>query len=61
MGFQDEFMDLPHEDQRDPIGLQKTIKGQKYGVACYPGELRAKFDARIVAKDAMDYLRSTQR
>ena len=40
------------------VGFKKKVGGQEFGLNCYPGELKAKFDARVVAKDVMDYLRA---
>ncbi len=36
------------------VGYKAKYKGQDFGVTCFPGSLKAKFDARVVAKDVMD-------
>jgi hypothetical protein len=36
------------------VGYKAKYKGQDFGVTCYPGSLKANFDARVVAKDVMD-------
>jgi hypothetical protein len=37
------------------IGVKTKFRGQEFGISCVPGSLKAKFDARTVAKDVMDY------
>jgi len=39
------------------LGIGFTTKGG-YGATCYPGKARVKFEARAVAKDALEYVRS---
>jgi hypothetical protein len=41
-------------DTKLGVGYKAKYKGQDFGVTCYPGSLKAKFDARVVAKDVMD-------
>jgi hypothetical protein len=41
-------------DSKLGVGYKAKYKGQDFGVTCYPGSLKAKFDARVVAKDVMD-------
>jgi hypothetical protein len=36
------------------VGYKAKYKGQDFGVTCFPGSLKANFDARVVAKDVMD-------
>lgn len=43
-------------DTKLGVGYKAKYKGQDFGVTCYPGSLKAKFDARVVAKDVMDLI-----
>ncbi|MEX2244122.1 MAG: hypothetical protein WD716_09790 [Fimbriimonadaceae bacterium] len=36
------------------VGYKAKYRGQDFGVTCFPGSLKADFDARVVAKDVMD-------
>jgi hypothetical protein len=36
------------------VGYKRKVGGQDFGFTCYPGELKSKFDARVIAKDVMD-------
>ncbi|MEX2244124.1 MAG: hypothetical protein WD716_09800 [Fimbriimonadaceae bacterium] len=36
------------------VGYKTTSRGQEFGVTCYPGSLKADFDARVVARDIID-------
>ena len=40
------------------VGYKAKYKGQDFGVTCFPGSLKANFDARVVAKDVMDLYNS---
>lgn len=39
----------------------KTRGGQEFGLTCFPGEFEAKFDARVIAQDAINYAKSLKR
>jgi len=36
------------------VGYKANYRGQEFGVTCFPGSLKADFDARVVARDIID-------